>query len=56
MEHHLAIKKEWNNAIFSKMDGHRDYHTKWYKPKIKAIRYCLYVENKKKVQMNLYTK
>ena len=25
----LAIKKEWNNAICSNMDGPRDYHTKW---------------------------
>ena len=22
-------KKEWNNAIYSNMDKHRDYHTKW---------------------------
>ena len=25
----LSHKKEWNNAIFSNMDGHRDYHAKW---------------------------
>ena len=25
----LAIKKEWNNSIFSNMNGPRDYHTKW---------------------------
>ena len=25
----LIHKKEWNNAISSKMDGPRDYHTKW---------------------------
>ena len=30
MEHYSA-KKEWNNAIFSNMDGLRDYHTKWSK-------------------------
>ena len=24
-----AIKKEWNNAICSNMNGPRDYHTKW---------------------------
>ena len=24
----LIIKKEWNNAICSNMDGPRDYHTK----------------------------
>ena len=27
----LSHKKEWNNAIFSNMDGSRDYHTKWSK-------------------------
>ena len=32
MEYYLAIKKEWNNAICSNMDGPRDYHTKWNKP------------------------
>ena len=26
-----AIKKEWNNAICSYMDGPRDHHTKWSK-------------------------
>ena len=29
MEYYLAIKKEWNNAICSNMDGPRDYDTKW---------------------------
>ena len=24
-------KKEWSNAIYSNMDGPRDYHTKWGK-------------------------
>ena len=24
----LSHKKEWNNAIYSNMDGPRDYHTK----------------------------
>ena len=28
-ECYSAIKKGWNNAICSKMDGPRDYHTKW---------------------------
>ena len=27
----LSHKKEWNNAIWSNMDGPRDYHTKWSK-------------------------
>ena len=25
----LSHKIEWNNAICSNIDGHRDYHTKW---------------------------
>ena len=28
----LSLKKEWNNAICSNMDGPRDYYTKWSKP------------------------
>ena len=31
MEYYSAIKKEWNNAICSNMDGPRHYHTKWSK-------------------------
>ena len=31
MEYHSAIKKEWNKAICSNMDGSRDDHTKWSK-------------------------
>ena len=31
MEYYSAIKKEWNNATCSNMDGPRDYHTKWSK-------------------------
>ena len=27
----ISHKKEWNNAIYSNMDGPRDYHTKWSK-------------------------
>ena len=27
----LSHKKEWNNAIYSNMDGPRDYHAKWSK-------------------------
>ena len=29
MEYYSAIKKEWDNAICSNIDGLRDYHTKW---------------------------
>ena len=31
MEYYWTIKKEWNNAICSNMDGPRDHHTKWSK-------------------------
>ena len=31
IEYYSALKKEWNNAICSKTDGPRDYHTKWSK-------------------------
>ena len=31
MDYYSAIKKEWNNAIFSNMDGTRDCHTEWSK-------------------------
>ena len=27
----ISHKKEWNNAIYSNMDGPRDDHTKWSK-------------------------
>ena len=52
---------EWNNAIFSNMDGPGDYYTKWNKSnREKQISwYHLYVEckkKKKKIQMNLFTK
>ena len=30
-QYYSDIKKEWNNAICSNMDGPRDYHTKWSK-------------------------
>ena len=26
-------KKEWNNAIWNKIDGPKDYHTKWSQKK-----------------------
>ena len=31
MEYYSAIKKEWNNAICSNMDGPRDCHSEWSK-------------------------
>ena len=47
MEYSSAIKKEWNNAIYSNMDGPRDYHTKWSQRKTNIIWHHLYVEFKK---------
>ena len=32
-------KKEWNNDIYSNVDGPRDYHTKWSKPDKDKISY-----------------
>ena len=29
MKYHFAIKKKWNNAIYSNMDGSREWHTEW---------------------------
>jgi len=34
-----------NDAICNNMDGSRDYHTKWIKPKINIIWYCLYMDS-----------
>ena len=33
MEYYSALKKEWNNAICSNMNGARDYHSEWSKSK-----------------------
>ena len=51
----LNHKKEWNNAINYNKDGPRDYHTKWSKPDKERqiiLWYCLYVESKRKKDMN----
>ena len=32
MQYCSDIKKEWNNANYSSMDGPRNYPTKWSKP------------------------
>ena len=29
VKYYSVIKKQWNNAICSNMDGPRDYRTKW---------------------------
>ena len=52
MEYYAAIKK---NAIYSKKDRPWDYHIKWIKSDRNII-YHLYVETKKLIQMNLFTK
>ena len=55
----LGHKKEWNNAICRKMDGHRDYHTKWSKSDSESqISYDItYMWNLRlTIQMSLFTK
>ena len=53
----LILKIEWNNGIWSNMDGHRDCHTKWSKLDTeRQIWYCLYVKYEKKIQVNLFPK
>ena len=55
MDYYSAIKKEWNNAICSNVDGPRDDHTKsklirqW---RTNIIWYHLHTESKR-IQMNL---
>ena len=54
----LSLKKEWNNAICSNMDGPRDYYIKWNKSeKGRQISYdIIYMWNLKEMtQMNLFT-
>ena len=45
MEHYSAIKKEWNIAICSNIDGPREYHTKW--SKTEKDKYITYMWNLK---------
>ena len=57
MEYYSSHKKEWNNAICSKTDATRDYHTKWIKPdkdKCHMISRICGIQNM--AQMNLPTK
>ena len=59
MEYCLTTKREWNNAIYSNMDGPRDYHTKCQlvrQGKTNILCSHLQVESKKIKQMNLFTK
>ena len=49
----LSHKKEWNNGIYSNMDGLTHCHTEWSKSdRARQIWYHLNLESKK-VQMNL---
>ena len=53
----LNHKKEWNNAIYSNMDGPRDDHTKLSKSdKDKYHMLSLICGIKKMIQVNLFTK
>ena len=52
----LSHRKEWNNVLCSNMDGSRNYQTKWSKSDKKQISYHLYVESKRMIKMNLFTK
>ena len=58
MEYYSAIKKEWNNAFCSNMDGPRDDHTKWSKSdREKQIPYDItYMWNLKKDTNEFITK
>ena len=52
---YYCYKKEWNNAICSNIEEPRDYHTKWSQRKTNVV-HPLYVESKKLIQMDLFTK
>ena len=54
MEYYSAIKKEWNNAICSNMNGPRDCHTEWSKSdREREISYDIaYMQNLKKKGTN----
>ena len=58
MGYDSAVKKEWNNAICSNMDGPRDYRTKWSKSDWeRQISYDItYMWKQKMIEMNLFTK
>ena len=43
----LGHKKWWNNAIFSDVEGLRNYHTQWSKSEKDKYHNHLYVESKK---------
>ena len=49
------MMKEWNNAIYSNMDGPGDYHSKWSKSEKDKHHICLHAELKKKSDTNKFT-
>ena len=49
-----TYRKEWNNAIFSNMDEHRDYHTEWSKSEIQMSYDITYMFNLKTWHELLY--
>ena len=54
MQYYSAMKKEWNNAICSNMDGPRDCHTEWSKSdREREISYDItYLQNLKRNDTN----
>ena len=56
LEYYSAIKKEWNLAIYSSMDGRGGCYTKWNKSEKDIIGYHLYVESKKYSKLANITK
>ena len=49
------LKKEWNTAICSNMDGPRDYYTKWSKPDREKQIFITYMWNLKYIYIYMYT-
>ena len=45
MNYYSAIKMNWYNAIYSNMDGSRDYHIKWNKSEKDKYHMISYVWN-----------
>ena len=57
MEYYSAIKKEWNTAICSNMNGPKSIILSEVSQTQKDKYYIsLFVESKKMIQMNLFTK
>ena len=56
MEYCSAIRKEWNNAICSNVDGLTEYHIKWTKSDRRQTPYdIIYMWNPKKWHKWIYT-